>query len=376
MTGFDVGAIPRSCFDTMKPMQRHCSRRVGLALLGFAAAFAGRVHAAQGAGLAWEIVNPPRPRLFWADRNRDMVVRLRNAGTETWSEKVGDHLSYHWLDRAGTVVEQDGMRTSFPHPVAPGETIEVEARVHAPARSGRWVLEWGMVREQVSWYGPPLTGASTRFPVWVMRRCSLLQIGFLALTVGAVFLSRRAGAAAARWWIAVEAGPVAWTWLATLLVTVTFSELAGVQLWRGGGTLAASAAALVALPVAIFPGRWRAWAGGVIAVAVTLVAFADLLYLRFFGTVVPLVAVFAVGQLGRIEGSVTALMRSVDVWLIPTVASAGVLAALWPRRPRSERARRWQAVAPSLIATLACLVAGAPAMNALSKGLHDPATAE
>ena len=361
----------------MRKVKQRLSLRLSLVVLACAAMLPRASEAGETSALAWEMLNPPTLRLFWVDRNSDLRVRLRNVGTQVWSEKAGDHLSYHWLDPSGEVIEQDGLRTVFPHPVAPGETIEVVARVNAPSQTGRWLFEWDMVREQVAWYGPPAAGGPLRFPVWVLRRCSLLQVGFLILTVGAVLVSRRSRSSPeSRWWIAVDAGPVVWAWLGALLVTVTFSELADVQLWRGGGILSASAAALLALPVAMLPRRWRTWVAAIVVVLVTVVAFADLLYLRFFGNVVPLVAVSAVGQLGRIEGSITALMRSPDVWLIPAVAGAVVLALLWPRRPKQKGAGRWRAVAPGAIATLVCALAGVPTVTTLARGLADPATAE
>jgi phosphoglycerol transferase MdoB-like AlkP superfamily enzyme len=335
------------------------------------------VRAAGPPALAWEMIEPSAPRVFWAGRNFDMRVRLRNVGSATWSEKTGDHLSYHWLTRDGKVVENDGLRTVFPNPVAPGETVTVEARVGAPADAGRWLFEWEMVREQVRWYGPPATGSRLRFPVFVVWRCGLFEFGFLALSIAAVLACRRLRpGAGTKWWLAVEAGPVVWTWLAVLLATVTFSEVMTLQLWRGGGALAASAAALLALPVALIPGRWRSWAAAAIVLIVTFVALADVVYLRFFESIAPVVAIVAAGQLGQIEGSIKELFRSTDAWLLVGVVSAGVIAALWPRVWRSERPSRRSRLLAAGGAALACLVAGLPACVALDDGLHNPALAD
>ena len=52
-------------------------------------------------------------------------------------------------------------------------------------------------------------------------------------------------------------------WAGIALLTLTFSEVGGRQLWRGGGTLAASASALLALPLVLVPGRLRALVAGV-----------------------------------------------------------------------------------------------------------------
>ena len=177
--------------------------------------------------------------MLWANRNTDVKLRLRNVGTATWSEEAGDQLSYHWLRPDGTVVERDGMRARLAAPVRPGGTVEVTARVHAPGSGGRWLLEWEMVREQVAWYGAPAGGAPLRVALCVLWRCALLQIGFgvagVTLAVAARRLRPQPGSLA---WLLVEAVPVAWGWVGLDLVTVTFSEVVGRQLWRGGGVLA------------------------------------------------------------------------------------------------------------------------------------------
>jgi phosphoglycerol transferase MdoB-like AlkP superfamily enzyme len=337
---------------------------------------ATRVGAAEPA-LAWQILDHDTPRVFWAGRNADVRLRLRNAGTATWSEEAGDHLSYHWLRSDGTVVEQDGMRARLPAPVPPGGTAEITARVHAPATSGRFLLEWEMVREHVAWYGAPIGGGPLRVPVRVLWRCALLQTGFavalLALALGTRWLKPVSGS----WgWLVVEAVPAVVAWAAVGLVGVTFSEVAGIQLWRGGGVLTASAAALLTLPVVLSPGRARAWVGcGVVALA-SLVAAADVVYLRYFDTVVPVVALGALGQLGRIEGSVWALLRPTDAWLAVGVASALAFALLWPRRRLEGAPARRTRLAVSALLAVACLVAGAPALRTLRDGLRDPATAD
>ncbi len=340
------------------------------------ALIAPRAVAAEHPSLAWQVVSHETPRVFWADRNRDIRLRLRNVGTATWSEEAGDNLSYHWLAPDGTVVERDGLRARFAGPVRPGETAEVTARVHAPDRSGKWLLEWEMVREQVAWYGPPAGAEPFRVPVRVIWRCALLGAAFLLAGIALPLVTRCWRPAAGSWaWTALEAVPVLWTWLAIGLVTVTFSEVSHLQLWRGGGVLAASAAALVALPVALVPGRFRGVAGCVVVALASLVATADAVYLRYFDTVVPVVALAAARQIGQVEGSVRALLRPTDAWLAAGVAGTLAFAVLWPRRARTEAPPvRVRALAAAALVAL-CLAAGVPALRNLRHGMRDPATA-
>jgi phosphoglycerol transferase MdoB-like AlkP superfamily enzyme len=328
-------------------------------------------------GLAWQVLDHDTPRVFWADRNADIRLRLRNTGTRAWSDEAGDHLSYHWLRPDGTVVTRDGMRAQLPGPVRPGEDVEITARVHAPATSGRWLLEWEMVREHVAWFGAPAGGEPLRLPVLVVWRCALLQIGFALGGAAFALAARRLRPAPRSWgWLLVEALPALWVWAAVGLVTVTYSEITGQQLWRGGGLLSASAAALLAFPVALVPGRVRAWAAGALATLVSFVALADLEYLRFFGTVVPVVALAAIRQLGRIEGSVRVLLRPMDAWLAVGIVGAAAFASLWPRRARGGgppvRMRRLGSAGLAVLA----LLSGVPALSNLRAGLRDTATAD
>jgi hypothetical protein len=78
---------------------------------------------------------------------------LANAGAATWRSRGADglQLSYHWLDRRGNAIVWDGLRTPFPHPVAPGESIELEAPVVAPRPPGGYVLRFDLVEEHRFW---------------------------------------------------------------------------------------------------------------------------------------------------------------------------------------------------------------------------------
>ena len=353
-------------------------KRIPFAAVLLASGFAGASASVSAATppLAWELESAGRPRVLWTDRNADLRVGLRNAGSETWSEEAGDHLSYHWRRPDGTVAEWDGMRARLGRAVRPGESVEVNVRIHAPERSGLWVLEWEMVREQVAWYGPPSGGTASRSTVLVVWRCGLLEVAFAAGGVAAALLvRRRRPTRGSPLWAVVESFPVLWTWLGVGLATSTFSEVTRHQLWRGGGVLAASAAALAALPVVFVPGRWRSWTAGGIVGAVNVVAIADALHLRFFGSVVPVVAVAAAGQLGKVGASVRSLLRPADAWLALGAAGAIAFALLWPRRPRAEApSRRARALASGIVAVV-CLGAGVPAARMLRVALNDPATA-
>jgi hypothetical protein len=61
--------------------------------------------------------------------------------------------SYHWVDATSRkAVIFDGARTPLPRDLAPGERVELAARVFAPREPGRYRLQLGMVHEHVTWF--------------------------------------------------------------------------------------------------------------------------------------------------------------------------------------------------------------------------------
>jgi hypothetical protein len=80
-------------------------------------------------------------------------VALENAGSATWRARgrTGIRVAYHWLDALGNPLVWDGERTVLPHPVAPGEALELEVAVDAPRPPGPYVLSFDLVEEHRFW---------------------------------------------------------------------------------------------------------------------------------------------------------------------------------------------------------------------------------
>jgi len=347
---------------------------VALLLVGCCPAGAGA--AEPKTPLAWEVVSQKTPKVVWANMQQQVVLRLRNAGTARWSTEAGDNLSYHWLTPDGHMFLRDGLRTPYPHEVLPGEVVEVVARVQAPADAGRYLLEWEPVRELVKWYGPPVGSERLRLPVWVTWRCAWVGVGFGVMTLALAVAGRlavRRWPEAGWWWRAFV--PVAWSWAAVQLVTVAFSELVGRQLWSGVPWLAASASALLAVPVALVPVRARTWVALAVATLVTVTAAGDLLYLRWFGNLVPVEALAAARQLGQAEGSVRSLFVGTDAWLAPAVLAGVLLVLVAPRIRWEARPPRWGRSLVVGATLLGVGLATLPAVGALRRALREPATA-
>ena len=86
---------------------------------------------------------------------------------------------------------------------------------------------------------------------------------------------------------------------------------------------------IIALVVALVPPERRCWPAAGVTLVLSGVLLADLVYLRFFGTVIPLVAAGAAFQVSEIGGSIASLLRSGDWWLLPAVLVAGLGAAMF-----------------------------------------------
>jgi hypothetical protein len=61
------------------------------------------------------------------------------------------HVSYRFLDEAGSVAVPDGHRTPFPVSLGPGRTSGLDVTVQLPAHAGRYQLVLTLVQEHFAW---------------------------------------------------------------------------------------------------------------------------------------------------------------------------------------------------------------------------------
>lgn len=313
--------------------------------------------------LAWALIEGEAPAWGWAGGEVEVEVTVENRGQSTWSEAAGDRLAYHWLDDEGEVIEREGKRTHFAEPIAPGERRTLRALVHLPREPGRYTLQWEMVREHVRWYGAAegAGDAAAEAPrVRVVRMGVALQ-GFLAgLTLFGAWWWRRKTRETARTQWALWGAPVLWLTLVVGAQAVTFNEFAHLHFWSGGRTLSWSGAAIAGACVVFVPGRWRYVVAASIAMVCACVAFVDLVYMYFFGSILPVGSVRHAGHLGEVIDSAITRVRAEQLWLFAP-AVAGMMAA-WAL-PAPRRA----GVKPKLIALAACGVVATPAARGLAK---------
>jgi hypothetical protein len=79
---------------------------------------------------------------------------ITNSGSLVWGAfgKRAVTVSYHWLDAARQPVVREGLRTSLPHDIKPGERVELACFLRAPEVAGRMTLVWTLVQENVAWF--------------------------------------------------------------------------------------------------------------------------------------------------------------------------------------------------------------------------------
>jgi phosphoglycerol transferase MdoB-like AlkP superfamily enzyme len=309
---------------------------------------------------AWSLLEIDELPAIWVGQDALVRVVIRNDGTDTWSDELGDHVSYHWLSPDGEMAVFDGRRTGLPGPVAPGAAVELALRITGPRMAGEYRLEVEMVREEVAWYGPAASSVLPEggIPVRVRWFSGMLQIlASLAALAVIVVARRRVGTAVG--WVAMclPELPIVWTWAAIALTAVSFAELSGVGFWSGALGVTLSGAALASLAVALTPVRWRAGVSGVLVGAAGALVLADLAYMHFYGGIVPVTALTAAHHLGEVGASVRALFQPSWWWLAPTLATGLAWSLAWPSRALRERAvssgrSHRIAVALALVATL------------------------
>ncbi len=150
------------------PTRGWCSRRVPAVVVGVLALVAVRAPAQERPELGFEIVRAELPQSLEAGRTVSLTVTVQNTGSTAWGPEQGFSLSYHWLDEKGGTVVWDGRRTHLPEVVAPGARVTVEARVQAPARPGRYGLQWDVVQEGVCWISRRMRRPPPPVPVSVV----------------------------------------------------------------------------------------------------------------------------------------------------------------------------------------------------------------
>ena len=85
-------------------------------------------------------------------------VTVANRGDRSWPAEAWNavgpvvNLACHWRALDDTVLVNDGLRTPLPADLAPDRTVALRASVLLPEAPGRYLLEFDLVLEGVSWF--------------------------------------------------------------------------------------------------------------------------------------------------------------------------------------------------------------------------------
>ncbi|MCB0191810.1 MAG: N-acetylmuramoyl-L-alanine amidase [Anaerolineae bacterium] len=97
------------------------------------------------------------PRQLTAGQTVTVNVKMQNAGRFQWV-RGGDkpfRLGFQWYDANNQMVQLPSaydFRTSLPRTIAPGGTVELQAKLRTPDQPGSYRLRWDMVHELVTWF--------------------------------------------------------------------------------------------------------------------------------------------------------------------------------------------------------------------------------
>ena len=144
----------------------------------------------------------------------------------------------------------------------------------------------------------------------------------------------------------LELAPLLWTALALMALNAAVHDFTGIEARPGARWTAASGACLLLVPAAALGGRARAWAGAALVAAAALLALADLVYLHYFGSIVPVVALTASHHLGEVGDSALAELDGAWLWLVVAPIATLIAAGLWPAAGRLPPVAPVSSVAP------------------------------
>ena len=112
--------------------------------------------------------------------------------------------------------------------------------------------------------------------------------------------------------------------------------LTDLEPWNGFQSAAFYSAAVFALPIALIPGFYRARGFALVMAGLLLIVFGDLIYLRYFGNILPVLAIGGGGQLWDVRDIIVKYTRGRDAWLLLVFAVSVALPFVWPRPSKAD----------------------------------------
>jgi len=221
-------------------------------------------------------------------------------------------------------------------PAGPVAQARVVSRGRTLAVAGAWALGLGGASAACfRWLG------SQHFP----QNVETLTLEFAQRTLlvaCAVMLClalalRLLGARAPRWFrLAAELLLVPCAYAIGLSIIHLALPLTDLESWNGFQRAAFYSAAVFALPIALIPGFYRARGFALVMGILLLIVFGDLIYLRYFGNILPVLAIGGGGQLWDVRDIIFKYTRGRDAWLLLVFVVSVALPFVWPKPNKAD----------------------------------------
>lgn len=98
-------------------------------------------------------INDPMSSLT-RGQTADIPVSVRNLSRQKWwpGEQSGLYLASRWFREDGSVVAGAGSGVLLDRTLGPNETCEMVAKIQAPNKTGRFILEFDMCEQGITWF--------------------------------------------------------------------------------------------------------------------------------------------------------------------------------------------------------------------------------
>ncbi|MCS7464062.1 sulfatase-like hydrolase/transferase [Paenibacillus doosanensis] len=274
------------------------------------------------------------------DNNKEVKIHLKNTGNITWTGENHVYLAYHWLDFDGNVIIYDGIRTSLPKDLAPGESVTLLAKVQTPEKAGFYQLQWDMVQENVTWFSGKdpnnvLTTKQVVFNMYYFVYSILILLAIIVVTLNALanknkviipnYIHRFN-----KWvWSKLD---LMWFVIASFLKIYYFSDLTHIVLTPDAKKVSFLFALLIGLLFNLMKHRKRRVAiVTVINLIISLTILGDLVYLEYFDNVLSIPVLLYMGQAASVKGSIMQLLHYNQLYVLADLI-IGVVLLLLPQK--------------------------------------------
>jgi len=252
------------------------------------------------------------------------------------------HLSYHWKDQYGKIVQWDGIRTPISQTIEPSQSLILEAIIWTPDKPGRYILEWDLVHEGLAWMSSvdPENASPVDLRIFPSYFFFMSYLLLIAIVVLLIVLFKRLENRLPAFRLAKQAIDLIGAhfknhsdvFVFVLLLSFKFfyfERITGFEIGTNGTVLTLCLlAAIGGLIGFVKPSRSRVVFFLAADLVISIVVLADLVYWRYFGDVLSMSILVQSNQAADITASIVELITIKDILivvLISLVVWSGIL---------------------------------------------------